>query len=264
MWHKKKGKRTFRMTTVELVLITSSQLIRLENCMPLKQHRCYWQCTNPNWCKRKWIRKQISYIYGGSPVARSVSKAMPTCLLQINKERWQPTQWQGGGGNSPKSAKWRRRNKKTNIKQHIQFPLWPRICLTGHLKCIWNQNSIIKKKRWKMQPLQRLSALIGELCSGHQFLVSKRMSLLQLLLSEAVQCLLAGQSWVHLSLAGVALGTESRPWGHMFGEPLFSKQTSFSLPSWHFWVCSQQSAFPLDSPLGAAGSGLLLFRIITA
>lgn len=178
--------------------------------------------------------------------SRSECKQGYAHMLATNKQRKMAayTMAGGWGGTLQKVPNEEEKTKKTNIKQHIQFPLWPRISLTGPLKCIWK--SIIKKKLWKTQPLQRPWALIGELCSGHQFPVSKRMSSLQLLLSEAVQCLFGP--------AGVALGNESRLWERMLGESLFSKETSFCPPSCHFWARSQQSVSPLDLPLRAAGS----------
>lgn len=91
------------MTTVEIVLITSSQLIRLRKLYATKAEQMLLTMHKSKPMQKKMYRKRISYIYGGFPVAQTVSKAMPTCLLQRKKGRRQPTQ--RGGKNSPESAK---------------------------------------------------------------------------------------------------------------------------------------------------------------
>lgn len=159
MWYKKKKeKRTFSMTTVEIVLITSSQLIRLENYMPLKQHRCFWQCTNPSRCKRKWIGMLISHIYGGFP---SCSK-----YKQGYDKRWQSTQW-GGGGDPVQKVPNEPNNNNDSHENTFTSHCWLRFIY-------WSLGTYIKKEGWKMLAALRFWALMRELLFREQLFTCNR------------------------------------------------------------------------------------------
>lgn len=70
--------------------------------------------------------------------SRSECKQGYAHMLATNKQRKMAayTMAGGWGGTLQKVPNEEEKTKKTNIKQHIQFPLWPRISLTGPLKCI--------------------------------------------------------------------------------------------------------------------------------
>lgn len=78
----KKRKETFRMTTVDIVLITGRQLVRLKKYMPL-QHTCSNNAhVRVHGKERKWFTVLIKPHLGCS-LSQSVSKNIFPCLLKM-------------------------------------------------------------------------------------------------------------------------------------------------------------------------------------
>lgn len=77
----KKRKETFRMITVDIVLITGRQLVRLKNICHLK-HTCFQQCTYlSQWERKKMIFNVKPHL--GCSLSQSVSKNIFPCLLKM-------------------------------------------------------------------------------------------------------------------------------------------------------------------------------------